>query len=78
MRKLIRPVLLGGALGGLAFTVPMWGELYERVMTAFRGSGGERADWGEALFYAALSAIPGVLLGGFAGLVIFKLLRRPV
>ena len=73
MRRLLLWMLGGAVLGGLAASSLMWIELWDRLTWS---GGGDRADWGEPLFYAVLLALPGVGLGALLGACIGLLLRR--
>ena len=74
---------IGGALLALLLvcycTLP---ELFERLAFARNGGVGEKADWGEPLFYLIVLAVafclPAVLIGALVAggvLVLFRVLR---
>jgi hypothetical protein len=68
--------LLVGVAAPAAYLAP---EFFDRIQWAASGGRGERAVWGEPLFYLAVAAIPCGIVGMLAGWVLAKirvLLRR--
>ena len=61
--KSARAALVGFLLGFLVSTSILWLEFFDRVTWAVRGGGGERACWGEPLFFIFLIGIPCGLVG---------------
>ena len=59
-------------LGGLLASSLMWGEIIHRITWT---GGGERADWGEPLFYAIILAVPGSGVGAVVGALFALCLR---
>lgn len=67
------PQLIGlmiGAAAPAAYLVP---EFLDRARWAIDGGRGERAMWGEPLFYLVLAAVPCGLAGMLAGWVFGKI-----
>lgn len=83
-RKLLRGALWGYLAGGLVPSVrsAVWGDFAERILYLLRGERGEKADWGEPLFYGllflflpSLWAAAGAVVG-CAAIALFVMARR--
>jgi len=62
---------LAGAIAGfLIVAVPALPEFLDRCFWAASGGRGERASWGEPLFYLLAIGIPAALAGATAGALI--------
>jgi hypothetical protein len=75
-RRIAWWAVAGFIVGKAMASASLWPDLYQRLLFALSGSRGESSDWGEPVFYMAITGVPVGLLGAaIAGAVAYAIRR---